>query len=203
MTTMTLTEVLSRIKTIGKQIDGLTNANALVAVETNGRIAGVDAEQALRTYAANAQSLTALSLNREKLIAALLVANAATYVTINGQRMLIAAAISRKNTATERLPVLQTLYAQIRTLAERAAQNNDRLRESAISEVTKMSPEQRGPSIDTAIEALVARRTQHFRDPANLMTTLPTMIRDLEEFLVVVDSALAVVNATTTIEIAL
>lgn len=222
-TTMSLTRILSELKTLDKRIQekaagGLMfiackrgtgdNAQLLVAASNGGKnvvaVATPTPAAVEVSIQSDYQALVSLIARQVKLKAALIAANAVTSVTIGNQPMTIAEAIERKRFIATRKQILQSMKEQHVGLSSFIDRENVALNvriDQAIAQAK--STDGNLPQAEQDIVANSMRNRQIISpvDPLNLADVIRKLESEISEFETNVDFALSEVNATTKVAV--
>jgi hypothetical protein len=206
------TRLLAEMKVIGKQIDkaarmpfigvqkGTDDERAEVIKFAGRKVAEVSKE-----FKANYDALQSLIARRRKIKSALVISNAVTLVTINGEEMTVAEAIELKSTIELHKQVLanminqsQIVYSVVETGNQEVNRRiDDQVRASLGKEKSKASESEykeiAGPIERTHLHKLI--------DPNRLAEESKKLMTTIDQFVLEVDFALSESNSRTTIDI--
>lgn len=206
---MTIHKALSELKILDSRIENaLADFTACrTNKHSNAKIGGMEIEDYKKENRSMFDSAVALINRRDAIKRAVIRSNAKTVVTIAGNTFSVAEAIEFKNNGIAYQKMLLDLISrQYKSASERADEYNQRtLLQEAEQKVTTLYGSKES---NVAAEAIKATREEYIR--LNTLDIIDTIgcqkkIRELSEkidsFMVDVDSALSVSNATTYIEI--
>ncbi len=187
--TITCTRALSLLKSLDERIN--RNLHTLVPVGTEGALQKptIDKDVTRSEY----QSLMDLMQQRNKLKTALIVSNATTMVTIAGETMTRADAITRKTTLLPNLISLRDkLKSEYANALNRVETANKQIR------TTLENSTEKGKNVE-AEKAFYELRELKLCDPLDIQKKLDDLNELIDKFTTDVDEALTVSNATTTV----
>lgn len=206
--TMSVYKALCELKLlsdrINKSIDALNPC--AVASKSAQKIRGISRADFEREAISGLASCEGLIKRRNAIKRAVVLSNATTKITINGEEMTVAEAIEMKTNGTvfkqAMLQVLRNEYAKAKAEATRT---NLMLDERAEKFLTSMYGQKEIKVGSEEIESLrknyIDKNTVEVVDPANAAKKIEDMEADVAAFLSEFDSALSVSNATTQITV--
>lgn len=207
--TMTIHQALCELKVLDARIVKQINGSTFVFPNkhSNKKIAGVDIDKFCADVKSDFKSAKDLIARRGAIKRAVVMSNATTKITVNGQEYTVAEAIEVKNHGME---FLQRLYHKIaedagkaRSAAERA--NGDALEARANEYIKTMfsAPDMKNISeeMKKARADFIEQQTTEVVDPIGSKEVLEALTKEIDGFQVGIDAALSVSNATTSITI--
>lgn len=200
---MTVTQALVELKTLDDRIQkAIQDGTFIVAILPSSEPRSVD--EITTSIKASYQKVTDLIARRDAIKDALIVSNAATYVSINGEKMSVAVAIDRKKSgnALRRL-LLREMGSQstravsnYRTMSANIESNGRSLVKSLGVNPGEMTDNSAAMS---AYKAYLETNKVELVDPLKLTDVMEKLANDLDAFDRDVDVALSVSNAVTLI----
>lgn len=207
--TMTIHKALCELKTLDARINKAIGDAVFVFANkhSNTKVSGVSVQDYCTEIKAGYQSIQDLMRRREAIKSAVVQSNAETKVTISGHEYTVAAAIEMKNHG---ISLMQTLLKKMekdnrmaRTEANRA--NGDSLENRADEYVKSLygSSDMKNASeeIKKVRADFIAAQTFEVVDPIGIVTEIGKLEKEINGFLVDVDSALSVSNALTSVTV--
>ncbi len=211
----TLQELLSLKKRLRAQLVDFTRPGGYPLIGTAqglgakqvmlGVFGGKNVEQAQRDMTGNLQRLEALQKNLNAVEQALINANSTTQVTVGGETMAIAAAVYRRKNI---LPLQQSLLADI--ARQLVAANNEfnaaaRTRDQKVDQALSSMGQGNAAADASSREAQANITNQMYQptliDPNGLGEKHRIAKENFDKFSAEFDSALAQINATTSVEL--
>lgn len=204
---MSIHKALAELKIIDSRIYNATHEQPFVVANkhTNAKISGISVTEYCKHIETAYQKSTDLIARRNAMKRAVVLSNAKTEVTIAGKQYTVAEAIDMKNHGME---LLSEMMGKMRTdynTAQRTAdKENATLDARADAHVKNMyegcdiknpSDEMKKTRVD-----FIAGQTVELVDPLKIKTIIDKLEEEINAFMVDVDAALSVSNATTEIE---
>jgi hypothetical protein len=194
MIEMTLTEALVQLKALNERIfDAIADGEFATSARQ-----GDDMEHKQREMASRTQSITDMIRRRLNIKRAVIAANAATTVVVNGEEMTLAEAIELRSSIVYQRKLLLALKAQY-AFAERDAQQLTDNAEHRLDSLLK----------DAAADEHGTIREQFMAKQKGVVVTcggFDGLVRELSELVETVDTqldaTLSVANAHVTVEVA-
>lgn len=207
--TMTIHKALCELKTLDARITKAISEGVFVFANkhSNSKISGVSIQDYCAEIKSAYQSIQDLMRRREVIKGAVVQSNAETKVTIGGKEYTVAAAIEMKNHG---IPLMQTLLKKMerdnRTARIEANKGNGDMLENRADEYVKSlygSSDMKNASeeIKKVRADFIAAQTFEIVDPIGIVTEMNRLEKEINGFLVDVDSALSVSNALTSVTI--
>lgn len=207
--TMTIHKALCELKTLDARITkGIGECVFVFANKTsNTKVSGVPVSEYCEEIKSGYQRVADLLRRRDAIKAAVVQSNAETKVTIGGKEYTVAAAIEMKNNG---IPLMQTLLKKMerdnRMARTEASKNNGDMLEARADEYVKSlygSSDMKNASeeIKKVRSDFIAAQTFEIVDPLDIVTKMEQLEKEINGFLVDVDSALSVSNALTNVTI--
>ena len=210
--TMTIHKALSELKTIDNRISKAIRdcKFAVVNKHSNEKIGGVPVEEFRKEQENVFKSACDLISRRNAIKRAVVKSNATAMVVINGAQYTVAEAIDMKNHGMDgKRELLRQMIVHLSAAEiEIERQNGDQLQQRADAYIKNMYANQADLSKMTGDmrsdrEKFITQQTAELVTPMGM--DVRKTIKDLEDeinlFMIEVDAALSVSNATTTIEI--
>lgn len=207
--TMTIHKALCELKTLDARITKAIGDTVFVFANkhSNAKVSGVSIQDYCAEIKAGYQSVQDLMRRRDAIKSAVVQSNAETKVTISGREYTVAAAIEMKNHG---ISLMQTLLKKMekdnrmaRTEANRA--NGDSLENRADEYVKSLygSSDMKNASeeIKKVRADFIAAQTFEVVDPIGIVAEIGKLEKEINGFLVDVDSALSVSNALTSVTV--
>ena len=207
--TMTIHKALSELKTLDARIEKAMQETAFVTScpQSAQKVQGLTRGEYAASVKAAYQKSRDLINRRNAIKRAVVLSNATTRVLVAGQEYTVAEAIEMKNHGVEYTKALMNRLSSDLAAATSAANraNGDILTSRADSYVTALfsSADLKNPSAEVmeARQKYIDAQTVALVDPLNARSVLEELEAQVNDFLVDVDAALSVSNATTTVEI--
>lgn len=207
--TMTIHKALIELKTLDDRINKAIITSTFVTTNkhSNKKFLGVTIEEYCQTMKSNYQKVTDLIQRRNAIKRAVVLSNATTKVTIGGVEYTVAEAIEMKNHGMEYKTKLLDFITREYSKAKREIdQNNgDRLEEKADAYVATLYGNSDMKNLSEEVQKVrtdfITAQTYELLDPIGVEKVLESLDKEINEFMVDVDSALSVSNALTVIEI--
>ena len=205
---MTVHKALCELKTLDARIQKSIQQGTFVFANkhSNNKVAGVSINTYSEEIRAAYQSAKDLIARRDAIKRAVTLSNATVKVTIGGKEYTVAEAIEMKNHG---IPLKQLLLKKLDNDNRRArleANNGDMLEMRADEYVKSLygNVDMKGASdeIKKVRADFIAAQTMEIVDPINITTELTALEKEINDFVVEIDSALSVSNALTELEIA-
>ena len=210
--TMTIHKALAELKTIDSRISKAINdcKFAVVNKHSNEKISGVPIEEFRKEQEDTFKSACDLINRRNAIKRAVVQSNATAKVVINGIQYTVAEAIDMKNHGMDgKVNLLRQMTMQLK-LAEQEIerQNGDQLQQRADNYIKNMYGNQTDLSKMTGDmrsdrEKFIAQQTAELVTPMgmDIRKTIKALEDEINAFMIEVDAALSVSNATTTVEV--
>ena len=209
---MTVHEALCELKTMDKRIHkAITECKfAVTNRHFNQKIDGVPIKEFCEKQASNYQSVMDLIKRRNAIKRAVVASNASAVVKVAGNEYTVAQAIDMKNNGIGYIMMVQeTMMRQLKQAQMTIERSNgDELQSRADTHIRNTYGNQQDmKSVTEDIrrdrETFIENQTVDLVQPAgiNLLEEIERMDKESHDFLVKVDAALSVSNATTNIEI--
>ena len=207
---MTVHKALCELKTLDARIQKSIQQGTFVFANkhSNNKVAGVSINTYSEEIRAAYQSAKDLIARRDAIKRAVTLSNATVKVTIGGKEYTVAEAIEMKNHG---IPLKQLLLKKLdndnRRARLEADKNNGDMLEMRADEYVKSlygNVDMKGASdeIKKVRADFIAAQTMEIVDPINITTELTALEKEINDFVVEIDSALFVSNALTELEIA-
>ena len=206
MSSISITEALVKLKTLGKRIESATNSIRPIALVTgkNSPLGFKTIEEFETSAKAAFQSAQSLIKYRQTVKGAIVAANAVTNVTIGGKAITVAQAIERKNSIQYEKDLLRVLSQNyIVTLNKSVQTESDvqmrlqKLLEATFGKDTKT----KGDEVDNISKPFLEQNSPRLIDPLDLKNLIEKLEKDIDEFEGEVDFRLSEANAKTNIEV--
>jgi len=208
--TMTIHQALCELKTLDSRILSAIEANSYVFANkhANTKVGGVEIGKICDEIKAKYDQANDLIRRRDAIKRTVVLSNAATMVTIDGQQYTVAEAIELKN---HQIPILQRILKKMQMQLEYARREADRSNGDALearadgyikslygdkTDLKNMSEE-----IRKTREEFIRQQTVEIVDPLDITARMKELEDRINGFIVNIDSALSVSNALTSIEI--
>lgn len=208
MRKISITEALNELKLYDSKISKAINNAKLAgaAKKSSDKVGVVKKEEFIDRAKASYQSVTDLISNRNTLKSAIVKSNAITEVTINGKTMTVAEAIERKNSIAydeSLLSEMKKQYASDTDLVNKENQKVDnKVDELLATLIGKESNKEVSKETQEAIEVPYRQKNEfEFVDPIGLYDKIVELEAEIDGFQSNCDTALAVANAMTFIEL--
>jgi len=207
---MTIHQALCELKTLDSRILSAIEANSYVFANkhANTKVGGVEIGKICDEIKAKYDQANDLIRRRDAIKRTVVLSNAATMVTIDGQQYTVAEAIELKN---HQIPILQRILKKMQMQLEYARREADRSNGDALearadgyikslygdkTDLKNMSEE-----IRKTREEFIRQQTVEIVDPLDITARMKELEDRINGFIVNIDSALSVSNALTSIEI--
>lgn len=210
--TMTIHKALSELKVMDDRISAAILGGTYVVANkhSNEKIQGKTINEFRENMKSAYQKATDLIARRNAMKRAVVLSNATTKVTVGKNEYTVAEAIEMKNHGVQYNEMLmRTIASQNRNAQSEIERNSgeaiEKRAEKYVLDVIAAQPKDSKMSVDSdAMKALrktyIENNTYDLVDPLNVNDLLEKLSNEITEFVVEVDSALSVSNATTTIE---
>ncbi len=206
---MNVHKALSELKTLNSRVyDAIGHATFVAANKhSNQKISGISVAEFCKNMEAGYDKVNDLIRRREAIKRAVVLSNATTKVTIGGKEYTVAEAIEMKNHGVELkqmlLEEMRKAYAKAKTTADRA--NGDELEHRADEYVKSLYGNTDMKSASEEVKKVradfIAAQTVELVDPLKIAEKIEALEKEISDFLVDVDSALSVSNATTEVSV--
>ena len=205
---ITITEGLVELKLYDKRIKKAIDEGSYVdAVKKSSKQVNHNTREfASSSMMGQYQSVTDLIKNRNALKAAIVQSNAMTKVVIGGCEMTVAEAIERKTSIIYEKHLLEELRSQY-LLAKDTCDSENKKVQLQVDKLIEKIAEKDSKSKDLNEEQILISNTYkeanefELFDPLKIVDKIDALSRDIETFESNVDTALALSNATTFIEV--
>lgn len=208
MRKITVTEALCELKLYDSKInDAILRCYLVNAGKKSSDILGHITKEDFKDKAkADYQSINALISNRDTLKRAVVVSNATTKVTVNGEEMTVAAAIEKKNS----IGYLENLLTSMKNQYSDATRMMQRMNEKMETQIDKMLEGFVGKDSDKKIDkndlesiSKTYRTANEFElvDPLDIATKITELENYISGFNGAVDTTLSISNSVTFIEV--
>lgn len=206
---MSVHKALCELKTLDSRIQKSIQQAVFVFANkhANTKISGVPVAEYSAEVKAAYQSVTDLIARRDAIKRAVTLSNAAAKVVIGGKEYTVAEAIETKNHG---IPHLQLLLRKLESDNQRARResdnNNGEALEARADEYVKSlygNVDMKGASeeIKKVRADFIAAQTMEIVDPIGIRTEMECLEKEINDFIVEIDSALSVSNALTELTI--
>lgn len=204
--TMTVHKALCELKVLESRIKTVMNADKFVFSNkhANAKVGGLDITAYCEDIKSRFNSVTDLMARRTAIKNAVVTSNANTTVIIAGKNFTVAEAIEFKNHS---IPLMRDLLYKLNrdfTMAKETADSNNERLESRANDYIKSiygNTDLKGaaPEIEKTKVDFIKAQTYEIVDPIKVQEKVDELIERIDKFMVDVDSALSVSNATTEI----
>lgn len=208
MRKISITEALNELKLYDSKISKAINNAKLAgaAKKSSDKVGVVKKEEFIDRAKASYQSVTDLISNRNTLKSAIVKSNAITEVTINGKTMTVAEAIERKNSIAYDESLLSEMKKQYASATDLVNKENhkvdNKVDELLATLIGKESNKEVSKETQEAIEVPYRQKNEfEFVDPIGLYDKIVELEAEIDGFQSNCDTALAVANAMTFIEL--
>lgn len=204
---MTLTKALAELKLLSKRIESRLKDLKPVTIKKGSKFeASIKSQRDFERDACSSwQSLFDLMARRRRIKTALVMANANTRLTINGETMTIADAIERKNMLDLERRICDEMKKKLVEVEDAVDRHNSEMHEKLVSLLestyAKRESQLSKDDYDRIARPFFESNEARIVDPLNLRRTLEAMEDNYEKFLSEVDVCLSVANASTIIHI--
>ena len=206
---MTVHKALCELKTLDDRIKKCINGTSYVFANkhSNTKVSGMSVAAYCDEIKSAYQRTTDLIKRRDAIKRSVVMSNAVTKVQVGGKEYTVAEAIEMKNHG---IPLKQLLLKKLdndnrRARLEADKNNGDTLEMRADEYVKSLygNVDMKGASdeIKKVRADFIAAQTMEIVDPINITTELTTLEKEINDFVVEIDSALSVSNALTELEI--
>lgn len=207
--TMTIHKALIELKTLDNRISKEIGAANFVIINkhSNKKVFGVSIEEYTKTMKANYQTVADLIKRRNAIKKAVVLSNAVTKVNIGGQEYTVAEAIEMKNHGMEhKATLLRTIERQFASAKRDIELNNgNELERKADAYVATLygssDMKNLADDVQKVRKDFIEAQSYELVDPIGVEKVIESLKKEIDEFMVEVDSTLSVSNALTTIEI--
>lgn len=206
--TMTVHKALTELKTLDARISHAINTAVFIATKkhSSDNIQGMSVEKVVEEMKSAYQKANDLITRRNAIKRAVVLSNASTKVRIAGVEYTVAEAIDMKNHGLEGLTELRNVMrmqlVNCKNQAERENEAVDTRADTYIkdmfgnTDMTKASEE-----VKRSRKDFVTAQTVELVDPLNAAKVIEDLDDRINAFMVEVDAALSVSNATTELKI--
>ena len=207
MGTISATRALVELKTLEGRIERAVNhIVATVPKRGNELPAGLGTQDEFtKAQKANLQAVEALIAHRRAVKSALVRSNAATTVTVAGEKMTVAEAIERKQSIKFEQMLLTRLANGLSQAVGHVEKNNEKVRENLLQllEATygKEGLTVTGSDYDAVAGPFLNQHEFSLVDPLNVKKRIEGLEKSIEDFNMEVDVALTESNARTELEV--
>lgn len=206
---MTVHKALCELKTLDSRIQKCMQQNPFVFANkhANSKVAGVSVGDYCKGVQASYQSANDLIARRDAIKRAVTLSNATVKVTIGGKEYTVAEAIELKNHGVPlKQMLLKKLDSDNRRARMEADKNNGDVLELRADEYVKSlygNVDMKGASdeIKKVRADFIAAQTMEIVDPIHIADEMARLEKEINDFMVEIDSALSVSNALTELEI--
>ena len=208
--TMTIHQALCELKTLDARINSAIDGNNYVFANkhANTKVGGVEIGKICDEIKARYEQANDLIRRRDALKRAVVLSNAVTQVTIDGQHYTVAEAIELKN---HQIPILKKILNRMTMMQEFARREADRSNGDALEGRAdgyirslygdKTDLKNMGDDIRRTRDEFIKQQTVEIVDPLDITARMKELEDRINGFVVNIDSALSVSNALTSIEI--
>lgn len=201
---MTITQALTELKLLGKRIDKtITSGTYIVAVQE--RTSSKSIAEITDGIKASWQRSNDLITRYNAIKAAVAASNATTKVNVNGNMYTVAMAIDAKaHFQVYRSKLLETLTSQTKSAYSNFTSMTSKVEKDAMSLVRSAGEDTSDPEAVKNLEIYKQYQATNkvtMVDPLGMEKLLVAMSDEIDGFMLNVDTALSVANATTTIHI--
>lgn len=205
---MTIHKALVELKTIESRISKATGAMPFVVANkhSNTKINGMDVSEYCGLMESSYQKVRDLIARRNAIKRAVVLSNATTKVIVGGAEYTVAEAIEMNNHGMDYMRTLLNKITSDYTTAQREANRNngDVLEQRADEYIRTMYGSTDMKSVAEEAKKMradfIASQTFELIDPIKAKTEIERLENAINDFVVDVDAALSVSNATTEIE---
>lgn len=206
---MSIHKALCELKTLDSRIQkSISDATYVFANKhANARVAGMTVSDFCNEMKSNYQSAQDLIARREAIKRAVVMSNATSKVTIGDKEYSVAEAIEMKNHGIQFLQLLlRKLEKDQRTARRESDENNgDVLERRADSYISNLygntDMKTASAEIKKVREDFIVSQTYEIIDPLGVKGEMEKLEKEINTFMVDIDSALSVSNAITEVEI--
>lgn len=203
MTTMSVAAALNQKKILADRV-AKARATTFVNVRQHGRVPGFATPKGFEDQArANFASIKALLSNLSELKAKIVESNAHTFVTVNGEKMTVAAAIELKTSIQMHKDLLTTMTAQWTNANALVSRQNDKLQSDTETQVAKVltGVDKASEQYLSMVNAAVAQNKVELLDPIKIEREIEQLDAYIQGFEAEIDLALTTSNVVTMIEV--
>lgn len=206
---MTVHKALCELKTLDSRIQKCMQQSPFVFANkhANSKVTGVSIGDYCKEVQASYQSANDLIARRDAIKRAVTLSNATVKVTIGGKEYTVAEAIELKNHGVPlKQMLLKKLDSDNRRARMEADKNNGDVLELRADEYVKSlygNVDMKGASdeIKKVRADFIAAQTMEIVDPIHIADEMARLEKEINDFMVEIDSALSVSNALTELEI--
>lgn len=206
---MTVHKALCELKTLDSRIQKCMQQSPFVFANkhANSKVTGVSVGDYCKEVQASYQSANDLIARRDAIKRAVTLSNATVKVTIGGKEYTVAEAIELKNHGVPlKQMLLKKLDSDNRRARMEADKNNGDVLELRADEYVKSlygNVDMKGASdeIKKVRADFIAAQTMEIVDPIHIADEMARLEKEINDFMVEIDSALSVSNALTELEI--
>lgn len=203
---MSVTQALSELKMLGKRIEGEIGSSIFIAVRIPN--ASLTKEQIEERIRASYQSVKDLIDRRNAIKAAVVMSNANTTLTIAGKEYTVTQAIDAKKYAMAyQASLVQAMSAQLKAANKEFDTRMANVERAALEITQKTVSSSSTPVTGAELKDLNTYKSYielnqvEMIDPLDLPNTVKKLADEVEKFLLDVDTALSIANATTFIDV--
>lgn len=200
--TMTVTQALAELKMLDARIQKKINDGVYINYVTSTSVMGADDVE--KMIKASYQSISDLIERRNAIKNAVVVSNSKSKVTVGGKKYTVAEAIDMKSHGMlYKNSMLQQMMSQLSGCTSQFEAAKNRVEEKALN-LGKTTEDTRDVDVARATEVYAKWIKEHpvtLVDPLKLKDRVAALEAEISEFVLNVDVALSVSNATTTITI--
>ena len=207
--TMTIHKALIELKTLDNRISKEIREARFVIINkhSNKKMFGMSVDEYKQNMKADYQTITDLIKRRNAIKKAVVLSNAVTKVTIGGNEYTVAEAIEMKNHGMENKATLLKQIELDLAMAKRDIERNngDELESKADAYVATLygssDMKNLADDVQKVRKDFIEAQTYEMVDPIGVEKVIESLKKEIDEFMVDVDSTLSVSNALTTIEV--
>ena len=201
--TISLNRAIGEKKILIDRIEGLTYRLTAVMIgkENGSKVKGIEQAELEKTIKADWQQLQDLIEEKGKLEDAIIEANAATKITVNGTEYSIAQALLKKKSIQSKQDILDTLKRQLAAARDKVDQTNQRAEAEAIQSIgaTTAAKGDLAANQKAAFDLVYKQKSEHLIDPLNVASLIKVLEEEVLNFGKELDFALTDINALTKI----
>jgi len=203
---MSIHRALAELKLLGSRIQNETDRAVFAGKKkVNGNtIQNMTKEEFKKESRSSLQSVLDLMKRRTAIKSAVVLSNAVTKVSINGEEMTVAEAIDKKNNVENEIFLIEKLKSTARGVHSVVSQENERLTDEALKffqEITKDKEKLNESSFKSLIETYRSERELEVVEGFDVIKMYKELEDKLEAFLSEVDFVLSSSNTETIIEV--
>lgn len=206
---MTIHKALAELKTLDNRIDkAITTLDPVAANKRSNKVyKGVSVTDWCEQAKSDYQKATDLICRRNAIKKAVVLSNATTKVAIGGQEYSVAEAIEMKNHGMEnKRSLLHFIANKYRSVgAEIERQNGANLENKADTYISSLYGNSDMKNLSADVQKVrsefIESQTYVLVDPLGVEKIMEALEKEINDFMIEVDSALSVSNALTEIEI--